>query len=1398
MSKDLDANKADKIVVLGDISHDFRGNIDLLCGRVLSGWIQSIAELNAPVSVQIYIDGQEAVNTKAALSRSDLNTDNIGDHAFNVELPERFYTNSHRIVDVRVAGNLLGGDNWRRQFFFPALTPRTSETGKAPGASRLKGFIDGLRDDLLLGWVFDEYAVGRTVELAIDVDGERIGTTIANLCRDDLVNVGINGHTFNIQFPTQLFTGVERHVVLSDAATGRSWENGTISLFFAEKPQGIPVPDLEKSQSWGSAEERRSIWEKNEQRLYDDYGSPTTLRGWVNPITGPEVTGWIHDDAVRMAPIEIEVIMDGSTIATKSVNPSKRYANSNTIFPTQFTVPIPTSLIDGLEHDMRVRVASNGPMLCNGSQKSILLPSLRQPQTSPWKESQRKSKGSARYTIIIDGLQGEVLSGWVFDSTEPTEGVWLDVYVDDKYVTTTQASIYRPDLKPEIGNPYHGFTVEMPEDLFNGVTHHVVMKIRNSKASLPGGDKLIYFPCRPIDNIVDIPESVDPTASNYLYAFPRPNTNLDLAETFDEAAYLTNYPDIAPAIAGGQFSSAYEHWRIAGKKEEDAGKRDGRWRRVAHVGQLCGNVAFAPREAVEVARLAELLKGYALQLENLPPVFSVGRSGWPRNGTLPGGIEKVANGRVMGWIEEAITTPTLLDIVIEGKVVSTALSQADGEVRHKNGGGTPRVDFNAGLPSNLFDGIEKAIFVVCRRTGRVLDGRPFYHTFEFKDIGVGDSFTSDPSVVEAERLFEVEMFDEARYLAAFPDIAQAIRTGHFVSAFEHWIRTGRDEERKGLRRSDWRYSGSLADLNGAAYLLNHQQAQELQRLGDILNCVSVYLKNLPAIRYSERCKLTEDVLVLEKLHYRPKISVVMPVYNVATVWLQAAIESVRMQSYPNWELCIVDDCSPSKHVKEVLEYYKKVDPRIKVRYQEEQGHISKASNAAIELATGEFIAFLDHDDEYTPDALLRMVDLLNKDPLLDYIYSDEDKINEDGTTFGAMYKPDWSPEILLTCMYTCHLSVYRASLLRSIGGLRPGFDGAQDFDLLLRFSANTNRVGHIPKVLYHWRTLATSTAQTKVVAKSYALERAEKALAEHISVLGFKGRVLPGPSQGMTRVQLGIIGNPKVSLVIPSAGRSATVNGVSFVLIENLVESIRSSSTYSNYEIIVVDNGDLEPGTMAKLDRAGVKRVTYRKAKFNLAEKMNLGARYASGDYLIIMNDDLEVITSNWIEEMLQFAQQKGVGVVGPKLLFPDDTIQHAGVMMLNGCAGHPYYRAPRNEIGHGGILLGPRNVVAVTGACAMFPTALFRQFKGFDEVFDLNYNDVDLCLRIHSAGYRNIYTPYAELYHFESMSRSDTAGKVRPEEFREFSNRWSATYFNDPYYNVNLPQDFPYGFRES
>lgn len=504
--------------------------------------------------------------------------------------------------------------------------------------------------------------------------------------------------------------------------------------------------------------------------------------------------------------------------------------------------------------------------------------------------------------------------------------------------------------------------------------------------------------------------------------------------------------------------------------------------------------------------------------------------------------------------------------------------------------------------------------------------------------------------------------------------------------------------------------------------------------------------------------------------YRPKISIVMPAFNTPPGWLVDAVESVRAQTYSNWELCIVDDGSSDRAMLKTLRRYR---GRRGIRIIRSAGNsgISVATDLGVQAASGQFIGFLDHDDELKPNALFEVVRLLNKQRDLDFIYSDEDKRDPDGRLTDVFFKPDWSPELLLTTNYVTHFAVYRATVLNRVGGLRPGYDGSQDHDLALRVTEATDRIAHIPLPLYTWRKVPGSAAASPE-AKPWAYQAGARALQDCLRRRGHEGDVTNGLWKGSHRVRYRVQGEPSVAILIPTRDR--------LDLLRPCVESIQRLSTYRNFELIIIDNESAEEETWEYL--ASVKgRVIEYPGAFNFAHMMNVAAAEARTDFLLFLNNDTEVISPGWIEAMLEYAHQAEIGAVGARLLYPEGHPQHEGIIMGLG-------RGTAGNVDHGGYFsLGQSilNVSAVTAACLMTRTSVFEELRGFDEGLRVAFNDVDYCLRTWRAGYRVVYTPYAELFHYESASR----GRLHPEADETFFRaRWgNPGEIIDPYYNPNL-----------
>jgi len=525
---------------------------------------------------------------------------------------------------------------------------------------------------------------------------------------------------------------------------------------------------------------------------------------------------------------------------------------------------------------------------------------------------------------------------------------------------------------------------------------------------------------------------------------------------------------------------------------------------------------------------------------------------------------------------------------------------------------------------------------------------------------------------------------------------------------------------------------------------------------------------------------------LQGLKERPLISVLMPVFNTPEQWLARAIDSVRSQIYERWELCIADDASTEPHIRPLLERAAREDSRIKVVFRKTNGHISAASNSALELAQGEFVSLLDHDDELRPHALACVALELNRFPEADLVYSDEDKLSEEGHRYDPYFKPDWNPDLFFGQNFICHLGVYRATQVREVGGFRLGYEGSQDWDLAMRIIERIppSHIRHIPRILYHWRAVQGSTA-IQVSEKNYSVPAAGKVVADHFERTGTKADLAPTQGQ-YWRVRYPLPNPaPSVTLIIPTRNR---VN-----VLRPCITSILQKTSYPDYRILVVDNNSDEPETCAYLDELRQHprcRVLAFPGPFNFSAINNFAVGQTDSPLVGLLNNDLEVINGDWLEEMASQALRPEIGCVGAKLCYPDGRIQHAGVITgIGGIAGHALKGFPREYSDFYVCLV--HNVSAVTAACLVIRKAVYLEAGGFDENIAVAFNDVDFCLKVQSLGHRNLYTPFAELIHHESASRGaeNTPEKVRrfQMEIELLRARWGDRLANDPAYNPNL-----------
>lgn len=547
-------------------------------------------------------------------------------------------------------------------------------------------------------------------------------------------------------------------------------------------------------------------------------------------------------------------------------------------------------------------------------------------------------------------------------------------------------------------------------------------------------------------------------------------------------------------------------------------------------------------------------------------------------------------------------------------------------------------------------------------------------------------------------------------------------------------------------------------------------------------------KSSTSVSYSTWIKDVEPFLWVapKEYSYSPMVSILVPAYNTPEKYIKPLIESLRSQTYNNWQLCIADASTDDERSKQI-ESLSTLDGRIFYKKLTKNLGIAGNTNEALKLAKGEFIGLLDHDDVLSPHAIQEVVDALNKNTKADIIYSDEDKLSDDGTERQLpFFKPDWSPDLLLGVNYITHFLVIRKTLFDEIGGIRKGYDGAQDYDLLLRATEKTKQIVHIPKILYHWRLADGSTAKT-VGEKNYADDAGQRALRDAVSRRKIKADIVEikeRPTNYRLRYHLPK-NEPKVSIIIPFKDKAE--------LLRQCVESILTKTTYNNYEIILVSNNSVEDETHSLLEALKVNKqikvYTWNKP-FNYSKINNFGVRKSSGEYVLLLNNDTEVITPEWLNELVGVASQPKVGAVGPMLLYPDkkNGIQHAGIILGMGTmAGHVFRHRQPGEWTDFGNNIWPRNFIAVTAACLLVSRKLYDSVGGLDETFTVAGNDVAFCIKLYEAGYKNIYWPFVQLYHYESVSVGSYNNGI------QLDYDHSLTYYKkyheqgDPYFNKNL-----------
>ena len=578
----------------------------------------------------------------------------------------------------------------------------------------------------------------------------------------------------------------------------------------------------------------------------------------------------------------------------------------------------------------------------------------------------------------------------------------------------------------------------------------------------------------------------------------------------------------------------------------------------------------------------------------------------------------------------------------------------------------------------------------------------------------------------------------------------------------------------------WQESGIQGLRQQIKYRNRYQRAEKVYR-----EWVAAYDTLTAADREAIEARINE-------FRHRPLISVVMPVYNVEEIWLRRAIDSVRTQLYERWELCIADDNSIKPHVRVVLEEYAAQDSRIKIVFRKENGHISAASNSALELATGEFVALFDNDDELSEHALYVVAEEINAYPEVDLIYSDNDFIDEHGTRYQPNFKTDWNPDLFYSLNLISHLGVYRRSIVEKIGGFREGYEGSQDYDLALRVIEQIpeKHIRHVPYILYHWRAIHGSVALNSN-QKEYAHEAARKAIGAHFARTKIDAVVTQGHESFHRVVYTLPESLPLVSLIITTRDHVD--------LLRQIISGVLEKTDYQRVELLIVDNQSNEPATLKYLSEIEndprVKVLRYD-APFNYSAMNNLAAQHSTGEIIGLVNNDIKVISPDWLKEMVCHAQRPEIGAVGAKLYYADDSIQHAGIITgIQGVAVNIYRRVPKRIARHVTFINVIQNFSAVTAACMIMRKQVFDEAGGFDAAnLPVVYNEVDFCLRIRERGYRILWTPYAELYHLESASQEPDSTSQRLTRFRKetdyMKSRWGRLLSSDPYYNLNLTLD--------
>ena len=541
------------------------------------------------------------------------------------------------------------------------------------------------------------------------------------------------------------------------------------------------------------------------------------------------------------------------------------------------------------------------------------------------------------------------------------------------------------------------------------------------------------------------------------------------------------------------------------------------------------------------------------------------------------------------------------------------------------------------------------------------------------------------------------------------------------------------------------------------------------------------------LMHNDNYKEAEVRRAISEMNRKPLISILIPVYNVEPRWLIKCVHSIESQSYPNWEICLADDCSTQENVRATLKKLEASDRRIKVVYRAENGHISKATNSALEIAKGEFIALVDNDDELHRHALYEIVSCLNANPGADLIYSDEDKIGLDNLRKDPHFKPDWSPDTLLSSNYISHLGIYRKSIVDEIGGFRVGYEGSQDYDLVLRFTEKTNQIYHVPKVLYHWRMIEGSTALGGD-QKNYPYLAGVRALEDTISRRGWDAFVEGIPGIPYYNVVFTPNVDDFLSVIILAHDRADRL--------KTCIDSIVNKTTYKNYEMIVVYSGNTDQETLDLLSGYEQELSCFRLLQldipFNNSRLNNEAAKIANGNALLFLNSNVEITRGDWLERMLGRTTRTYTGAVGAKLLYPPNKIQHAGIVLgLGGIAGHIFRMNDRTNPGYFARSMINYNYSAVTGACLMVRKSVFEEIGGFDECLPAAFGDIDFCIKLMKKGYFNLYCADAQLHYHESVNRGEEDEVINVDrlndEIQYMNSKWGSLLRNDPFYSPNL-----------